>query len=325
MILLLALSAVTARADQWIDFLTLTYENDVFFGRDSGYTNGVGVSWAHGPFEKFGRDNIPRLAHTLTKRLYISTMADKTRAVSYTVGQGMQTADDITLEELVPGNAPYAGLLLWVGTLYAFDEAVSDRLTLQLGVVGPASGAEEVQRFIHKLVNTDDPRGWGNQLSNEPVIRLAAGRSWRFCAKSWPGGTCVDLLGFTEGGAGNLMSNVGAGMSVRLGKDLARTFPAATIYPGRGINPLAGMERTKWNAFLNLFGTYVFSDIMINGNTFADSHRVDLVHGQLIATAGLAFNYRNWAFLLSAARGTDSYETQELPTRFGSLSVTCHF
>jgi lipid A 3-O-deacylase len=324
-LLLLAVTATGARAGNRIDFLTITYENDIFFGRDSGYTNGVGISWAHGPFKKFGEGNISRLAHRWTKRLYISTMPGKNRAVSYSVGQAMQTADDISIAELVPENAPYAGLLLWTGTLYAYDEAVADRLTLQLGVVGPASGAEKVQELIHKLIGSDAPQGWDNQLSNEPVFRLEVDRSWRYSVKTWSNGTGIDFIGFAEGGVGNLMSDVGAGLSLRVGHNLARTFPAATIYPGRGINPLAGIQQPKWNAFLNLLTNYVFNDIMINGNTFVDSHRVDLVHGQVTVTAGVAFNIGDWAFLLSAARGTDRYETQELPTRFGSLSVTFRF
>lgn len=325
MLVLLVAAAAPVQADERTNFVTVTYENDVFFGRDSGYTNGVGFSWAHGPYDEFDNDNLPRLFHALTRRLYISTMPGKMRAVSYSIGQAMQTAEDIEIEELVLEDAPYAGLLGWRGTLYAFDEKVADRLSLELGVVGPASGAEQVQTFIHKVIGAQEPKGWDNQLSNEVVLRMEADRSWRHGAKTWSNGVGVDLVGFIQGGVGNLMSDVGAGMSLRFGHDLARTFPAATIYPARGVNPLAGLERPRWNAFFNAMGSYVFNDITINGNTFTDSHSVDLVHLQAIATAGIAFNIHNWAFTFSTARGTDRYETQQLPTRFGSLSVTYFF
>jgi len=323
-LLFIAASAAWAQEAERANFVTITCENDVFFGRDSGYTNGIGFSWAHGPYDEF-EGNIPRLFHFLTRRLYISTMQGKKRAVSSSFGQAMQTADDIEIEELVKEDAPYAGLLGWRGTLYAFDERVADRLSLELGIVGPASGAEQVQTFIHKVIGAEEPQGWDHQLSNEPVLRLEASRSWRYAARTWSSGVGMDLVGFVQGGAGNLISDAGAGMSLRFGHGLARTFPAATIYPARGVNPLAGMERPRWNAFVNVMGSYVFNDITINGNTFTESHSVELVHLQAVATAGIAFNLRNWAFTLSTARGTDRYETQSLPTRFGSLSVTCYF
>ena len=325
LLILLASFAVTAQEMDQADFVTFTFENDVFYDRDGGYTNGFGFHWAHGPFDAFDGDNIPRWAQRLVKPLYISTMPGKVRAVSYTVAQVMQTADDISIEELVPENAPYMGLALWRGTLYAFDERASDRMTLLLGIVGPASGAEMMQTAVHRAIGSIKPEGWDHQLDNEPVIRLEADRSWRLLSTTRESGIGADVIGFVQGGAGNLMSDVGAGMSLRIGHDLKRTFPAATIYPSRGINVLAGLQRPRWNAFINVMGSWVFNDISINGNTFSDSHRVDLVNSQLVATAGIAFNIGDWGFLFSTARGTDRYETQELQTRFGSLSVTYFF
>ena len=45
----------------------------------------------------------------LADDLYISTMTQKRRAVSYQIGQGMQTASDIQLEELSEDEPPYVG------------------------------------------------------------------------------------------------------------------------------------------------------------------------------------------------------------------------
>jgi hypothetical protein len=41
---------------------------------------------------------------------------------------------------------------------------------LTVGVVGPASFAEQTQKRIHEIVNADEPRGWNTQLKNEPGV-----------------------------------------------------------------------------------------------------------------------------------------------------------
>ena len=306
-------------------YITITYENDAFFGKDGGYTNGIGIFWAHGTFDEFSEEVIPRWANLLTKNLPISTTPGKVRAVSYVVGQSMQTADDITLNELVPDDAPYMGLLGWKGTLHAFDDASADKISLFLGVVGPASGAEYVQKFVHSIVGVNKPEGWAHQLKNEPVFKLSADKSWRLANKSSERGTGFDIISVLQGGIGTLRSDIGAGISFRYGRNLLRTFPAVTFIPGREVNPLAGMDQRSWNVFLNVLGRYVFNDISIDGNTFTDSHSVELIHDQYFLTAGISFNFGDWALLLSAVRGSDRYETQDTSTKFGSLSVTFRY
>ncbi len=114
-------------------------------------TNGIGLSWAHAGFTEFSPDNIPRWLHYLSKDLYIGTMPGKQRAVSYAIDQLMQTPSDIKIPALIENEAPYAGLLVWSGNLHAFDDRVADGLSLTLGVVGPLSGAEQAQKWVHAL------------------------------------------------------------------------------------------------------------------------------------------------------------------------------
>lgn len=323
--LLLFITTAPAEVENQDDYVTITFENDVFFGNDGGYTNGIGVFWAHGIFDEFNQEVIPRWANLLTKNLPISTTPDKARAVSYVVGQSMQTAGDITIKELVPEDAPYMGLLGWRGTLHAFDDTSADKISLFLGFVGPVSGAEHVQKFVHSILGVNKPEGWAHQLNNELVFRLSADRSWRLANKSFERGTGFDVIGVLQGGGGTLRSDIGAGISFRYGRNLSRTFPAVTFIPGREVNPLAGMDRYSWNFFLNVLGRYVFNDISIDGNTFTNSHSVELIHDQYFLTAGIAFNFGDWALLLSSVRGSDRYESQDAPTKFGSLSVTFRY
>ena len=308
-----------------VTFATITVENDIIAGVDGGYTNGFAFSWAHAGLNSFADPAVPTWIESLTEGLYISTMPNKKRAISYMVAQGMQTSSDITLPQLIEEEPPYAGLLAWKTTLFAFDSNVSDRLSLVLGIVGPASGAEQAQKVVHKLTGSDEPEGWDNQLENEPVFRIAAERFWRSFHAPVSEGLDFDLMTNVQAGAGTLQSEVGAGLGVRIGNNLAASFATASTLPGREINPLAGTSGSNWYFFIHATSRYVFNSVLIEGNTFERSHGVTLKHAQAIGSYGFALNRGSWGFVISAARSSDQYKGQLESSKFGSFSFTYRF
>lgn len=307
------------------DWFTVMLENDIFAGKDNGYTNGIGVSWAQAGFTEFGPDNIPAWMYALSKGLYISTSSGKQRAVSYSISQLMQTPSDIRVPALTENEAPYAGLLLWFGNLHAFDDRVADRLSLGLGVVGPLSGAEHTQTWVHRLIESDEPQGWDNQIHNEPVFQVSAERLLRLA--DCPAGKTADMdvIGSGNIAVGTLESYAALGIGVRLGRGLDRSFPTADFLPGRQVNPLAGNVAGGWYVFANIQGRFVANDISIDGNTFKESHSARLEHWQAAASTGAAYGFERWAFMVSAQVATDRFEGQPDTTRFGSLSVTYNY
>jgi lipid A 3-O-deacylase len=314
--------SVDAAESAATSYFTATLENDLLVGKDSGYTNGIAVGWTHAGFSEFDEKNLPGWIHALARHLYVGTAAGKRRAVSYAIGQAMQTPGDITVVKPPPDDAPYAGLLAWSVSLQAYDERVVDRWELTLGVVGPLSGAEPAQKLIHNVIGTDEPRGWENQIENEPVFAAGAERLWRIGSHALSDSTAADLIAVAGGEIGNLQSRVALGMGLRLGRGLERSFPSVAVLPGRRANWLAGAGTNDWNVFLNVQGMFVANDISIDGNSFRESPSVPLEHWQAQAVAGLAFNWQRWALLLSVAVATDRFEGQQETGRFGSLSVT---
>lgn len=324
LIMLLCASAL-AQAAKTPDFLTVTWENDIFAGQDGGYTNGVAVSWAYGGFDQFTDDNIAPWINTLTNNLYISTMPGKQRAISYMIAQGMQTGNNIALRRINKDEAPYAGIILWQANLYAYDHRIADRFSLSLGFVGPVSGAKATQRFIHKATSSEQPQGWDTQLKNEMVFQISAERLWRL-AHAENNFIGFDLIGISGASLGTLQSDLSGGFSLRFGHALDRNFATASITPGREVNPLAGnRDGSAWSMFFNILGNVVANNILLDGNTFEDSHSVALEHLQAQFVTGVAFSVHNWAFLISAVASTRQYETQKNNPRFGSLSVTYNF
>jgi lipid A 3-O-deacylase len=334
-ILLMLLSPLSYAEHKGLDFVSFTIENDFMFNEDGGYSNAFIGAWGYNAVDKLDKQSLPSWIAYLADKSYLTSMPDKQYSVSYRIGQFLQTATDITESELVEEDAPYAGLLAWEGQITAFDLHTTDELDLTLGVVGPASGAEQVQKWFHELTSSNAPQGWHHQLENEFVFRLQAKRTWRlFDASSNKfvfnlqgklfGPTDFDIIGGVSGGVGNLRSDIGTGLNFRWGQQLAESFSSASAMPLEKFNMLNNSQ-DGWYLFANISAFYVGNDIFIDGNTFNDSHSVDLIHGQYAFSTGLMVNISNWSFLYSLLRISDEYETQSEPSRYGSLTVTYNY
>src|SRR4029079_10472078 len=129
-VLLLALAARIAAAEE--RFTSITLENDffVFHGTDGHYTNGL------------------QLAFTATPEVVAA------------VGQRIFTPTKTYLDPPDPRDRPYAGWVYAMGDgCTRFEPALHD-LTVTAGVVGPAALAKQAQDLVHHLLNETPSRGW---------------------------------------------------------------------------------------------------------------------------------------------------------------------
>ena len=101
---------------------------------------------------------------------------------------------NLTEKELIPNDLPYAGLLAWQGTLFSWNDQISDQLSLYLGIVGPNALSEETQNYVHKLTKSDKAKGWDNQIGNEFIFKVEVQRVWKFY-RSVNNGYQYDILG----------------------------------------------------------------------------------------------------------------------------------
>lgn len=120
----------------------LTLENDAPWHSDNDYTHGTRIEYVTDDGFRFG------------------------------VQQQMYTPNYLLKEEQVEGNHPYAGTLLGFAGYRFLDEVtddlvVYDDIELSMGVLGPSSHADDVQRCIHKWLGCKDPKGWDTQLKDE--------------------------------------------------------------------------------------------------------------------------------------------------------------
>lgn len=301
---------------------TILFENDDLTLDDGGYTNGLAYSWSYGSFDRF-EDRTPAWMEMLTGRLYIATMPEKQRRISYSVAQEIYTPEEIKIPVIDPNDRPYAGLITWQATWLAFDDRIVDRLGLELGMVGSVSLGEHTQKAVHKLTGANEPKNWDEQLENEPIFRLSAQRSWRL-HEGLIGNMEYDVVGHAHGSGGTRRSDLGAGVSLRFGRGLQRNLVSASLNPAREVNLSAG-HPGEWYGFVALGGDYVFNDITLDGNTFESSASVDLEHWQAATSVGAVWNMGNLGWLLSVRYITDEFETQQKDSIWGSVSVSYRF
>jgi lipid A 3-O-deacylase len=305
----------------------LTLENDLFVLTDDGYTNGISVGWGQGPYETLEAIGMPNWLRAFFGWTYIDSGADKDYVLSYRITQGMYTPTDISDPEPILDDRPYAGTLTWEGKIRNYDGRLAQALGLELGVVGPASFAEQTQKLVHEISGSATAQGWDNQIGNEAVFRIDGERIQQLGLLNGTNNIQFDSTLYMNAGLGNLRSDVGTGLIFRVGTGLAESFAFVSPAPDRGANTLAGWPSTgfDWQLAFSAYGRYVFNDITLDGNTFKDSQSIELKNEQIMANASLATRWQNWGFIFSLHRGSNSFVGQVSTNKYGAVSITYNY
>lgn len=296
--------------------VSFVYENDIFYNSDSHYTNGVRISWIPD-----SRDT-PQLARNIARAI---PWFPRTGQVlhGYSFGQNMYTPSDITLENPPENERPYAGWLYGTIGLGVETGQQLDQVVLTAGMVGPASLAEQTQKAVHKLVNSDDPQGWDTQLHNEPGLMVGWQRNWRALAARSLLGNQLDFtphLGMT---IGNVYTYANSGITIRYGDNLPLDYGPPRIQPGMtGTSSFAPGPGIGWYLFAGVEGRAVARNIFLDGNSFRDSRSVDknpwvgdLQFGAVLVWHKVRLSYTH-------VLRTREFDTQPQGDDFGSLTLS---
>lgn len=305
------------RRDAPLGSFSLVFENDRTAATDRHYTHGSYASWTSAP----GR--VPGLLERLGASIpLLETGADR---VGYVLGQTMFTPDNISTRRLVENDRPYAGWLYGGLRLVSEQADGLQRLELDLGVVGPASQADDIQKIVHQVLGVQRPNGWDNQLDNEPGALLIYERKWRNIGAV--GGLEGALIPHVSAAVGNVMTLGAAGGTLAIGRNLDANWGPPRIYPGiRGTDHDAGDGASlHWSLFAGGEARLVAHNVFLDGNTFSDSHSVDrnLLVGDV--QAGLQVSYGPARLAFTYVVRTREFEGQDEHDRFGSVTLSVRF
>ncbi len=303
--------------------LTAQFENDAFANSDHQFTHGTRIAYM-GP-----KGSVPDWAKRLADLAPPFDAARSTRVV-YSVSQSIFTPNDITTKALIHDDRPYAGWLNFSVGLVAVGDNFLDNLELNLGVVGPASFAEDVQKTWHEWFNFRRPRGWRNQLRNEPTIQVNFERKWRAL---WRRFGLAGLAGL-EGDAtphaginlGNALTQAATGLTLRLGRRLPDDYGPPRIRPSvPGSDYFDSRHGFGWYVFAGLEGRAVARNIFLDGNNFRSSHSIDKKNFVADLQAGIAFIIGPVRIAYTQVFRTKEFDAQDAPQQFGAVSLSVSF
>lgn len=302
-----------------VDWLSFTWDNDIFVGEDNGYTNGGFWTW----FDTGRRDKEQPQPQWVLKPLLWSMSEQNPlhRVNSHTFGHMMVTPEDITRVNPDPNDIPYSGLVYYLNSHLQVYEDYADLASVTIGLVGPDSGADSVQKYIHKRISgADEPRGWHAQLHNEVVFRLSRYRMWR----SWISGSGnSDFLTAAGINVGTLESSLSGYAVIRYGTNLAQSYATAAYHGSRAINPVA--LNGGWHVYAGLSARYVGNLIFTDGNTFRDSPSVEPDPAKIGFTTGISYSWRDFAATLAVEDMALNEEEYEGIERYGTFTIAYRF
>ncbi|MBV9735751.1 MAG: lipid A deacylase LpxR family protein [Acidisphaera sp.] len=283
---------------------------------DRYYVNGLRLGWTS------PTDLVPDFASRVGRVLW----GDGRQRISIDLSQEIYTPADTQAKPPDPHDRPYAGVLTGDFSLLQDNADWRSLLGLQLGVVGPGAGGEEIQNGWHDLIGQGHALGWNYQIHNEPVIELLSQRIYRVPIASF-GGLETDTLPDLEVGVGNLRVYALTGTIVRLGQGLGSDFGPARVRPGlTGADAYTPTRPFAWYIFAGFDGQAVAHDITLDGNTFESSAHVSRQPFVGEAEAGLAVMFAGLRVSYTHVVQTQEFHGQHGGLhQFGSLAISARF
>lgn len=308
--------SIPASASESKDTYSFIFENDLFYHTDRDYTNGIELSWspsqpASGILPDFISNLIPQ------------PFAQGDRRASYSVGQLMFTPEDTGLIDPPITERPYAGYLYGAYALTNTFESRQDVLRIQLGMVGPASLAQDSQIFIHRLRGLALPQGWHTQLRDEPGLVISYQRAQNIVLAMLGEASSYDIRAHFGGAIGNVFDYADAGAAARLGFNMPEDSGPPQIgpaLPGSYIyEPRAGLGAYL---FVGIEGRAVGRNIFLDGNSFEDSRSVprNALVGDISVGGAVTFDDVRLSFIHMFR--SQEYRTQKGYDEFGTLCLS---
>lgn len=316
--LIISLSVLPSMAVADDSALSLKFENDGIASSDDGhFTSGFEVNWS---FEPSAESWTQRLATALP-----DSLIGQADMAAYRLVHQIYTPDDIQQSALIEDDRPYAGLVYGGISLYEdvpvgqWNQATD--LHLDIGLVGPSSLADSVQREVHRITESERPSGWDNQLGDEPLLNVTLRRQWwhdiPFAGKQLSHGPSLGAA------LGNLYTYASTGYSVRWGDD-AHGIPTLTPNPGnRGM--MVNKAGWQWYLFADVEGYYMAHNLTLDGNVFSNSHSVSRKEWVAEASAGLALAWNDWQVTYAAVQRTREFDGQDKQDKYGAITLTKRF
>lgn len=281
----------------------LFIENDFLAGTDHHYTNGIKFGIGV-PFDAL---QVFKMPAKFTLDLFTEPGADYHFGLF--AGQNLYTPSNITISSPQPHDRPWAAWLYLGGVAQRVKGNRMDTVELDIGMVGPAALGEQAQSQSHSLIGAPRPRGWSNQIRNEPAFLIS------YLQKRKYGTRYVEFVPHAGMTLGTVMTLARAGGIVRIGRNMTG-FGPDTIEPGgamlqntRREHEDAGRAPFEWYGFVGADLRYVARNIFLDGTVFRGGPSVDRRTEVHDFTVGVSARIDTYRFSLTRILRSEEFTT----------------
>lgn len=181
----------------------------------------------------------------------------------------MFTPNNTKAEAPIPNDYPYAGGVLAHFSSWSYnpEKKISYQAKLMGGMIGPASGAKEIQEFVHNLTGTQQPQGWENQLPNDILLNLELAAEKQVLGNSW-----AELIGGGRAYVGTMSDGLEAYAIIRTGK-MKSYFKGRMAQSG---TPPKSSSNGRWQlyAFAKPAARFTAFNALLQGGIVLDKYKI---------------------------------------------------
>ncbi|MCK9422800.1 MAG: lipid A deacylase LpxR family protein [Bacteroidales bacterium] len=265
-------------------FLRISFDNDILDYTDRFYTNGIKIDVI-----------LPLFCRNPVSRLMIPYWGPGKNYYGISLVQNMYTPSTTKIGGLLYNDRPYAAYLYFGSFKITNDVVHHFRQTseLLLGIIGPGSYGEWVQRSFHNSIPTNnEPLGWEYQIKNDFLLNYAIAFE-----KGMINQKNIDLRFISTAAVGSLYTNLSGGFQVRAGW-------MNPYFSNLGLARAISLKESQLRKFQLYFfmggsGKLIGYDATLEGGMFNKTSPYTLTADQISrivfqSSAGLTLNYRGF-------------------------------
>jgi hypothetical protein len=262
-------------------YFSIRLDNDIFNNTDRYYTNGLYFALIS-----------PFLATFPLNRLMVPYWGSGKNYYGVSLVQNMYTPSTTKQGGIPEGDRPYAAYLYLSTFKITNDIEKRVRLSseLQVGIMGPGSLGEFVQKSFHNSVPTnDEPIGWENQIRNDLLLNYLTD-----IEKGLLSAPYLEINGWGTGMLGTVYTNLSGGFFIRAG--LFNPYFTSLGFSKRSLNRSRGLHNAQIYFFLDSGGKLVGYDATLEGGLFNQESPYSILPDEisrvlLKGSAGLVFSW----------------------------------
>lgn len=185
--------------------LSGTFANDATFLTDYYFTQGITANLVH-----------PILSKSPVNKILLKLGRSNTSYHGIKITYDGFTPLLIYDPELRVGDHPYASYIFVTQYRILDNQVKKYRLTvgLDLGFIGPGTGAGKFQAKVHQWLDAPKPKGWQYQVQTDVVLNYQAA----FEKQIGPRFRAAELIGLAGASLGTLNTSANGGLLLRTGK-----------------------------------------------------------------------------------------------------------